>query len=250
MGPGAQLGWPPPSLQQEPGTQQLLRALLLRSIPIPAGILHIPFAPAAAREGGRAARGGFVSPSTATMCSQELRACLTAPIRFSVTLPKGSFLAVQAPPPLFTAPEDGFPFCFLLFCSPSSLITASPACPSELSHLSQQGQGNIHTPCARLSDPKEQQGDTAEVSQGQQQVGTLPLSFPSPAQRELSSHLKPSKPPDQGKLGHELPPKRGGAAQSPPQHPGHTWHTELSPRSRQSRRNWQPGLFIEQFKHY
>lgn len=68
------------------------------AFPFPAGIPQIPFAPPPAGEGGRLHEGRFVSPCRATMCSQEPRACLTAPIRFSVTLPKGSFFAVRAPP--------------------------------------------------------------------------------------------------------------------------------------------------------
>lgn len=109
-----QLGWQHPSLQQEPGASAAARGPPVPApSPFPAGILQTPFASASAVALGEGRRTPdlhspqrlFVSPHRATrstMCSEELRACLTASIRFSVTLSKGYFFAVRTPPSLFS----------------------------------------------------------------------------------------------------------------------------------------------------
>lgn len=58
------------------------------SVPQPAGGERCCFTPVCS--------GGFPSP---LRMSEELRACLTAPGRFSVTLSKGCSCAVRTPPP-------------------------------------------------------------------------------------------------------------------------------------------------------
>lgn len=152
-----------------------------------------------------------------------------------------------------TAPEDGFPFGFLLLRSPSSLITASPACPSELSHLSRQGQGKIRTPrgCGCQTRPQRAAGGTqpACASRGGVPCTSTPVPFTS--LKGSSAHTQtPQNLLIRESWGTNHPPARKGY--SCPEPPGHTWHRHPSPRScqRRRRRNWQPVLFIEQFKHY
>lgn len=74
----------------------------------PAGALQTPFAAAF----GRGTEDAGLAPGAEVICLtshskeindvlRELRACLTAPVRVSVTLPKGYFIAVQTPLSLF-----------------------------------------------------------------------------------------------------------------------------------------------------
>lgn len=210
LGALGQLGSPPPSLS--PAPQQLLGPLLPRRIPIPSRNSANPISPtpAVARQGGTCTRGDL-----SHSCSQELRPWLTAPTRFSVTLSEDISLLSEHHHHYSPVPEDGFPFGFLLFRSPSSLITASPASPSELSQLSQQGQ--IHVPSCQ-SRPGAAGG--TQLTCASPSSGWAPCTSAPKVQREAQLTPKPPKPPCQRRLGHELPSQ---------QHPGHAGHRHRSP---------------------
>lgn len=122
----------------------------------------------------------FVSPrggNRSTMCSEELRACLTASIRFSVTLSKGHFFAVRTPPSLFNQLQKmDLPFVSARYAAcPRSSHTRQPLAPRsgprcEFSHRSEQDGVKIDIPPAVT--PSSSSGDPGGPCRRQPRVRT------------------------------------------------------------------------------